>query len=138
MTQTHKNKTLATLLAAVLGAFGAHRFYLRGKKDKWGWLHFIALPISAIIAHFYFGQPGLLTYGLLTLSFLIAILETLVLGLMSDEKWDARFNAGSGKVSDSSWPLALILVLSLGIGAGSLIAVIARAFDLLYTGGAYG
>jgi hypothetical protein len=32
----------------------------------------------------------------------------------------------------------MILVLTAGIGAITLIGVIARAFDLLYTGGAYG
>ena len=37
-----------------------------------------------------------------------------------------------------SWPLALILVLTMAIGAGALIATLARGFDLLYTGGAYG
>lgn len=138
MTNSHKNKTLTTLLAAVVGSTGLHRFYLSGLHDKWGWLHFISVPLSLILNHVFFGLPGLLTYGPLLLSFLIALLEALVLGLMSDEKWDAHYNQNSGQHSDSSWPLALILVLTVGIGATALIATIARAFDLLYTGGAYG
>ena len=72
------------------------------------------------------------------LSGLIGFLESLVLGLMPDDKWDARFNAGSGKQSDTRWPLAIILVAAMMLGAGSLIATISRLFDLLYTGGAYG
>jgi Mn2+/Fe2+ NRAMP family transporter len=134
----HKSKTVATLLAGVLGSIGAHRFYLAGWKDKWGWLHFATLPISVILANFYFGQPGLLTYSPLILSALLAVLAALIMGLTPDEKWDARHNPDSGEQTHSAWPLALILVLSVALGATALIGVIARAFDLLYTGGAYG
>jgi len=74
----------------------------------------------------------------LTISALIGFLEALVLGLMPDEKWDARYNAGSGRLSDTGWPLAVVLVATLMLGAGVLIATMARLFDLLYTGGAYG
>ncbi|MBR7792876.1 NINE protein [Undibacterium sp. FT147W] len=138
MTATHKNKTFATLLAALAGSVGAHRFYLFGKSDYWGWAHLISLPISLLISHLYFGSQPLLTYSPILLSFLIALLEALVIGLTPDEKWDARHNPQSPKKSSSSWPLALILVMTAGIGAITLIGVIARAFDLLYTGGAYG
>ncbi|MFZ6727010.1 NINE protein [Undibacterium sp. MH2W] len=138
MTSTHKNKTITTLLAALIGGIGAHRFYMYGKSDKWGWLHFIALPLSFIISHFFFGQPGLITYSALVLSFLVALLEALIIGLTPDEKWDAIHNQHSDHPSESSWPLALILVLTVGIGAIALIGTIARAFDLFYTGGAYG
>ncbi|BBB61651.1 hypothetical protein UNDKW_3378 [Undibacterium sp. KW1] len=134
----HKNKTLATFLAAVFGAIGMHRFYLNGKKDKWGWLHFVTLPVSMVVHYFYFGQPDIVQYSLLLISFLVAVIEALVLGLTPDEKWDVRYNAGSGKTSASNWPLALLLVLTVGFGATALIAAIARTFDLLYTGGAYG
>lgn len=72
------------------------------------------------------------------LSFLISILMCLVLGLKSDEHWDAQFNPHSGRQSASSWPLAILLVFSVGLGAISLLFVMARGFDLLYTGGAYG
>ncbi len=134
----HKNKTLATFLAAALGAAGLHRFYLGGKKDKWGWLHFASLPLSMLIHYFYFGQPEIVQYSFLLLSFLIATLEALIIGLTPDEKWDAKHNGKSGQTSESNWPLALLLVLTLATGAFVLIAVIARTFDLLYTGGAYG
>ena len=138
MTVRHKNKTLTTLLAAVAGSVGAHRFYLHGKTDKWAWLHLLSLPFSLLLSSFYFGVPGLLSWSPLILSLLIALLETLVLGLIPDEKWDHTYNRDSGQQSDSSWPLALILVLAMACGATALIATIARAFDLLYTGGAYG
>jgi len=135
---THKNKTFTTLLAALLGGVGLHRFYLYGLRDRWGWLHAAALPAcgaamtAAPTADWYYW------YLPLTLSILAGCLEALVLGLTPDEKWDARYNAGSGRTSSSRWPLALILVATMMVGAGLLIATIARLFDLLYTGGAYG
>lgn len=116
MTTPHKNKTFATLLSFVLGGLGLHRFYLYGKKDKWGWFHVILLPFS-IYAGF---------------------IEALVIGLTPDHKWDDLHNADSDQQSDSGWPLAILLVLTTGIGAIVVIASLARIFDLLYTGGAYG
>jgi TM2 domain-containing membrane protein YozV len=135
---THKNKTLATLLAAVLGGAGLHRFYLRGLQDRWGWLHLAALPACGVVMSAAPAADWYFWYLPLTLSMLAACLEALVLGLTPDEKWDARYNAGSGRTSGSRWPLALILVATMMVGAGLLIATIARLFDLLYTGGAYG
>lgn len=112
----HKNKTLTTFLAALFGGLGAHRFYLYGKKDGWAWVHLALFPLSVF--------PG--------------FIEALVIGLTPDEKWDATHNSGSGRKSESGWPLALVLVLTFGGGAIAVIAAIARTFDLLYTGGAYG
>jgi hypothetical protein len=138
MNLAHKNKTLATLLAFALGGVGAHRYYLRGAKDTWGWLHAASVPAVGLVmaaapqANIYFQLLPLI------LSILAGFLEALVLGLMPDDKWDAAFNAGSGRQSESRWPLALLLVATLMVGASGLIATISRLFDLLYTGGAYG
>jgi len=138
MSVLHKNKTFAALLAVVTGGIGLHRFYLRGLADKWGWLHAVSLlGCAAVFAIWPKADPYFLLLPLI-LSILIATLEALVLGLMPDEKWDATFNAASGKQSDSSWPLAIVLVAGLMFGAFGLIATIARLFDLLYTGGIYG
>ncbi len=138
MTQRHKNKTLATLFSSLLGALGIHRFYIAGYKDRWAWLHMLSLPLSAIAISVFKNQPALFTFSPLLISGLVGIIEALVIGLTPDEKWDAIHNPHSGKQSKSDWPLALLLVLSLGIGAIALIATIARLFDLLFTGGAYG
>lgn len=136
--QTHKNKTLTTFLAFLLGGIGMHRFYLHGKSDKWGWLHLLSLPASGLILGLFPEAP--LFFGImpLILSVLVAFLETLVIGLTPDEKWDAKYNAASGRSSASGWPLAILLVLTVGVGATGLIGTIARTFDLLFTGGAFG
>ncbi len=141
MIVVHKNKTLATLLASTLGGAGLHRFYLRGRRDLWGWVHFAGLPLSLIgIALGHSLEPvfSILLIGPLILSALAAMLEALVLGLTPDLKWDAEYNANSTYHSDSKWPLALILVLTLSCGAGGLIFVIVRVIDLSLTGGSYG
>lgn len=136
--QSHKNKAFTSLLAFLLGMLGAHRFYLHGAKDRWGWLHLAALPASLALRQAFPDADWFYQILPLTLSALAGFLEALVLGLMPDDKWDARYNAASSHRSDTGWPLAVVLVATLMLGAGVLIATMARLFDLLYTGGAYG
>lgn len=138
MTTNYKNKTIATLLAATLGSIGGHRFYLFGTRDQLAWLHFTSLPISLLLSNLLFNLPLLLTMSPWALSLLIGLFTALVLGLKSDEKWDAQYNPNSNQKSDSTWPLALILVLTMAFGAFALIFVLARGFALLYTGGVDG
>jgi hypothetical protein len=136
--RSHKNKTLATLLALLFGSAGLHRFYLYGRRDLWGWVHFATLPLSGVLM---LGKPdaaAIFTAAPFVLSVLAAFLETLLIGLTPDEKWDARHNPGSGRTSDTGWPVPLMLVLALACGATALIAAIARTFDILLTGGSYG
>ncbi|NYE62369.1 TM2 domain-containing membrane protein YozV [Duganella sp. 1224] len=134
----HKNKTLAALLAFLLGGLGAQRLYLRGWRDPWLWTHLACLPAAWLVAAAAPHADGFYKVLPVIVSGLAGFLEALVLGLMPDEQWDARYNAGSGRQSDTRWPVAVVLVFSMMIGAGSLIATISRLFDLLYTGGAYG
>lgn len=134
----HKNKTLTTLLAFVFGWVGLHRFYLRGIADKWGWAHAASIPLSSLILVAAPTVAFFFSIGPVIVSALVAIIETLVIGLTPDDKWDAKYNAESGRSSDSRWPLALLLVFAVGVGATALIASIARSFDLLFTGGAFG
>jgi TM2 domain-containing membrane protein YozV len=134
----HKNKTFAAVLAFLLGSLGLQRLYLRGWHDPWLWTHLASLPAALLASSLAPQADGFYKLLPITVSGLIGLLEALVLGLMSDEKWDARFNPGSGKQSDTHWPLAVVLVASMMVGAGGLIATISRLFDLLYTGGAYG
>jgi hypothetical protein len=134
----HKNKTLATLLALLFGSMGLHRFYLYGRRDLWGWVHFATLPLSLLLV---LGNPeaaAIFSAGPFVLSVLAAFLETLLIGVTPDEIWDARHNPASGRASDTGWPVPLMLVLALACGATALIAAIARTFDILLTGGSYG
>ena len=137
MAVRHKNKTFATLLALLLGGFGVHRFYLKGPVDRLGLLHVCSLPVTGILWGAVHPHPFYVLLPIL-LSYVVGFVEGLVIGLTPDEAWDAQHNQGSGKTSRSNWMLALLLVLTVGVGAIALIGMIARVFDLLYTGGAYG
>ena len=133
-----KNKTLASLLALLWGMLGAHRFYLNGITDRWGWLHVASLPASAALLMFRPAWPLLFFAAPLVLSMLVASVATFVIGLMPDEKWDERYNPGTDTPTDTRWPVPLMMVVNLFYGATLLLMVIARAFDLWLTGGAYG
>lgn len=134
----HKNKTLATFLALVAGSLGAHRFYLRGSSDLWGWLHLASVPLSAALWAALPDQPLLFVSAPWVVSALVGELEALVIGLTPDARWDENHNPGSGRQSRSRWLLVLLLILALSAGVMGLLAAIARTFDLLLTGGAYG
>lgn len=137
MTQ-HKNKTVATALAFLLGGLGVHRFYLKGSVDRIGLLHVCCLPVAGLVYGVGRGpNPFWVLLPILT-SCIVGWIETLVIGLTPDEKWDAKYNAGSGRASASNWVVVLILVLTTLLGATAVIATISRLFDLLYTGGAFG
>lgn len=138
MTTPHKNKAFAALLATTLGGIGIHRFYLRGTLDKLGLMHVCSLPIAGLVIGL--APQADVFYKLLPIlvSYVIGFLESLVLGVMSDEKFDAAFNAASGRKSDSTWVLAVLLVATMLVGTVALIFTMSRLFDLLYTGGAYG
>lgn len=134
----HKSKTVATFLATFLGGLGMHRVYLYGWQDKGAWLHFISLPVSALVGLAAPDHPRMFTGSLFVLSALVGCIESLTIGITPDAVWDARFNPDSAQQSMSGWPLAALLVLTVGVGATALIAAIARISDLLLTGGAFG
>ena len=137
MTQ-HKNKTVATALAFLFGGLGFHRFYLKGSVDRLGLLHVCCLPVAGLVYGAGRGPNPFWVLLPILVSCIAGWIEALVLGLMPDEKWDARYNPASGRSSRSNWPVVLIVVLSTLVGATALIGTISRMFDLLYTGGAYG
>lgn len=134
----HKNKTLATALAFLLGGLGAHRFYLRGSVDRIGLLHVCCLPATGMVYGLGHAPNPFWVLLPLIVSCIAGFVEALVIGLTPDERWDARYNTASSRSSRSNWPLALLLVLTMLVGATVLIATLSRLFDLLYTGGAYG
>lgn len=138
MSKQHKNKTFATFLALILGGIGAHRFYLRGSLDKVGLLHLCSLPIAGLVIGLAPETNAFFKVLPLVISYIAGFIEALVLGLTPDEKFDAAYNAASGKASASRWILAVLLVTTMMTAAVVTIGMIARLFDLLYTGGAYG
>ena len=138
MNTPHKNKTFTALLSFLLGMLGAHRFYLHGLGDRWGWLHLASLPASAALLAVRPDWPLLFFAAPMILSMLAASVQTFVIGLMPDEQWDERYNPQTDAPTDTRWPVPFMMVANLFYGATLLLTVIARAFDLWLTGGAYG
>ena len=132
-----KNKTLAAWLAFTGGPLGLHRFYLHGMGDMLGWL----LPIPTALG--VYGIERARQYGLddgwswvliPLLGFTIAAcaLTAIVYGLMTPEKWNARFNRtapADAAPGATNWLTIGAVALSLMIGATVLLASIAFSFQ---------
>lgn len=132
-----KNKSLAAWLSFLGGPLGLHRFYLHGLGDLPGWL----LPIPTALG--LYGVQRIQQFGLddgwswvlvPLLGFTIAgcALTAIVYGLMSKEKWNARFNpqaAPDAPSGQTSWTTIGAVVLSLLLGTTVLMSSIVYSFQ---------
>lgn len=132
-----KNKTLAAWLALVGGPLGLHRFYLFGLRDLLGWL----LPIPTALG--WYGVQRVQQFGLddhwswvliPLLGFTIAAcgLTAIVYGLMTPEKWNARFNPGAtgdSRAGRTHWLTIGAIICSLLVGTTMLMASLAFSFQ---------
>ncbi|MBS0291399.1 MAG: TM2 domain-containing protein [Proteobacteria bacterium] len=128
-----KNKTVAAWLAFLGGPLGLHRFYLYGLGDMLGWL----LPVPTALGLYgieriqTLGQDDQLSWLLVPLlGFTIAscALCAIVYGLMSPEKWNARFNrcaAPDAEPGRTNWFTVFAVTTALLVGAAVLLASIA-------------
>lgn len=132
-----KSKTLAAWLAFVGGPLGLHRFYLHGWTDTWGWL----LPVPTALGLYgiqrvqSLGQDDRLSWLLIPLlGFTIAAcaLVAICYGLMSPERWNARFNprdAADAAGGRSHWGTVAAIATALMVGAAVLMASLAYSFQ---------
>jgi TM2 domain-containing membrane protein YozV len=132
-----RSKTITAALAFFFGTLGAHRFYLYGARDVWGWAHIVGTIIGipgflllaaterASITGWVLAVPG-------AVSILAAFLAAIVYGLRPDEKWDAQFNAHTGRQSQSGWTVVFIVIFSLLIGAFLLMTGLALSFQTYF------
>lgn len=132
-----KNKTFAAWLTFLGGPLGLHRFYLRGFGDLLGWM----LPIPTALGLYgiervqKFGQDDVLSWLLVPLlGFTIAgcALTAIIYGLMTRERWNARFNPQADAESPSgatNWLTIFAIAAALMIGTGVLTASIAFSFQ---------
>jgi hypothetical protein len=126
-----RSRAVATWLALVGGSLGLHRFYLHGLRDLIGWLH----PWPTLLGAYglwrlrEFGvddAPGSKLVLLLGATVAAAMLETIVLGLASDERWSARHGQAPNR-RPPGWPTYAAVAVALAIGAGAAMATIAFA-----------
>ena len=135
--QTFKNKTVTAALAFVLGWIGAHRFYLRGKSDRYGWLHIVGSALGLVGAWLMWSTDcssiaGWILTAIGCVSVLSGFLAAIVYGLRPDERWDAQFNPDTTRRSRSGWTVVLIVIASLFIGAGYLMSGLAFTFQTYF------
>ena len=124
-----KSKTVATWLSFALGSLGAHRFYLHGFGDRLGWLHPLPTLLGLYGIHRMdtLGQDDVVAWFLIPLLGLMlaqSMLAGIVYGLMPDELWNERFNAGRPG-SSGGWSAIIGVILCLFVGGTTLMATIA-------------
>lgn len=131
-----KSKLITVALAFLLGSLGAHRFYLKGATDKFGWAHLLATLAGVIgIASLVLGSGSTPLNWIFAVaggtSLISAFLTAIVFGLRPDDKWDARYNP-NGRPTRSGWPVVILVILSLMIGTGLLMAGLAISFQTFF------
>ena len=132
-----RSKTVTATLAFFFGSLGAHRFYLYGKRDLYGWIHLICtlcgIPgVLLLIFTQRTSAPGWVLAVPGAISLFSAFLSAIVYGLRPDEKWDAQFNPQNQQSSHSGWAVIFVVIFSLFIGAMLMMAGLAVSFDTYF------
>lgn len=125
----YRSKTLATWIAVAGGAFGLHRFYLHGLRDRLGWLHPLPtlIGLAGALRMRNLGQDdalGWLLVPVLGLMLSLAMLAAIVYGLTPDETWDSRHNPGQPGHA-TRWGPVLGVIVALLVGGTVLMGTIA-------------
>ena len=128
---TFRRKSLAALLAFLLGAFGAHRIYL-GRPRWWLPLAVTASMLPLLIGvRNWFQTPA---FFVLMVPVVAGFIEALVIALMPDEKFDARFNAATERRNHSGWDAVLVAIATLMVGATVLMTSLVLLFQTIFEG----
>jgi TM2 domain-containing membrane protein YozV len=128
-----RRKSLAALLAFLLGGVGAHRVYL-GRPRWWLPLAVTALTVPLLVGvRNWYQTPA---FFVLMVPVVAGFIEALVLALMADEKFDARFNAATGRRNQSGWDAVLVAIATLMVGATVLMTTIVLLFQTIFEGAA--
>jgi TM2 domain len=125
----YRSKTVTAWLALLLGAAGAHRWYLHGWRDVWAWCFLLPsllglIGVLRMRAQGLDDQTGWLLVPLLGLSLSAAMLAAIVHALTADEKWDARFNPGHAVVP-TGWGAVIAAMTALLLGGTVLMGTVA-------------
>jgi len=124
-----RHKALAALLASLAGALGANRLYL---DQKLWWLPLsvtaVTLPLLVGVRNWY-QTPA---FFVLMIPVTAGFIQALVIALMPDERFDARFNARTERHNRSGWDAVLVAIATLAGGAIALMTAIALLFQTYY------
>jgi len=129
MPSPHRSKAIAALLAAVLGTFSAHSWYLR---RRWAWLTSLGaglLALAAALAPVWWDNPA---FFLLVVPATAGFVEALIFSLKPDEWFDARYNPHSNQHTRTGWVPVLIAIFSTLVGSTLLLFMLALAVLYVY------
>lgn len=117
-----RHKAFAALLAALTGALGLNRLYL-GQRLWWLPLGITlaALPLLIGVENWY-QTPA---FFVVMVPVVAGFIQALVIALLPDDRFDARFNAGQSRRNHSGWDAVLVAVATLMGGAVALMTTIA-------------
>lgn len=128
-----KNKTITVWLTLATGPLGLHRFYLYGMGDLLGWL--LPIPtalglygIERIQQHGVDDQWSWVLIPLLGFTLAGCALNAIVYGLMTPDKWNARFNPTAppnAVPGQTNWLTIGAIVIALLTGTTALMSSIA-------------
>ncbi len=118
-----RSKVAAGLLAFYGGWFGAHWFYL-GRRHAW-FLPVLALAMLALAsqAPVWWDTPALFV---MFVPMIAGFVEAIVLCLMSDARFDARYNPGYLRERPTGWGPVIVASTSLLMGTILMLFSIAH------------
>jgi len=126
----HRNKVAVAWLASLLGMFSVHWWYL---GRRYAWCMTLFAVVMLILAQFYpvwWDSPPFL---ILLIPVSAGIIEALVLALMSDEKFDARYNPGSPQRTETGWDAVIVAIVTTFLGGTVILFGIAMVVIHVYT-----
>jgi TM2 domain-containing membrane protein YozV len=129
LTAPFRHKAFAALLAFLFGALGLERLYL---GQRWWWA---PLAVTAMMLPLLFGVRNWYqspAFFAAMVPVIAGFIHALVLALMPDDKFDARFNAGTGRRNASGWDAVLAAIVTLLVGATILMTTIVLLFQTYF------
>lgn len=122
-----RSKVVAGLLSFYGGWFGAHWYYLGRPYAKWLTFTVVACLLLASQAPVWWDTPMLFVVFIPAIA---GFIESLVLCLMSDERFDARYNPGYVRMKHTGWGPVLVAISGLMIG--TILTLFAIAHVVLH------
>lgn len=129
-TRAFISKVKVGLLAALFGCVGAHWWYLRRPHAWMVTAIGLVLMVASGFAEVWWENPA---FFLLFIPILDGFIEAIVLCLMSDARFDARYNPGLVRTSPSGWGPVLVAGFTLLIGTVALMIGIAVIVIYVWT-----
>jgi len=129
MPPSHRSKIITALLAATLGTFSVHSWYLR---RPWAWaatLGAALLALKAALAPVWWDTPA---FFLLIIPATAGFIESLIFCLKPDAWFDARYNPTSSRRTQTRWAPILIAIFSTLAGSTLLLLILALTILHIY------